>query len=299
MLAVAASWLLGFLPWILAGLDTERMTGGPFAPDQGLAGVRTPVPMAAEHTLELLFGAHLGALAAVLLSRVGGRSWRRALLVAGLVPVLAVVLGAWSARLVADQADGAFATDDRVLTGLQAVHVAGAVSGALLGLLVLAVPPAVRLVLLAAPALLLQSWVSAAWVAVAGFPETLVPTPPLLWVPSAVSAGVLGVVAGLCLRRWVDLWAVVPAVVLGFAVEAALPVLVLVEDRLRPGSGLGASGLGELTGLAADGMRSTLSSPDVHRWWVWTLAAVTAVVVRAVLTARSHRERPRADPDAG
>ncbi len=293
--AAALWWLVGFLPWLAHGLHHPGLTGGPFAPDQGVGGVRTAVPLLAEDLLALVSMAVLGGAVAGLLTRVGPRlGVPRAVTVGAVVAGVTVACGialAQSRRALADGGTGQFATDDRVLGALQLVAAASTALGVLAGALAALGPVVVRATALAVPVALLPTWL-----------QQLVVTPePALWTWGwALAMGLaLGVsVAGVAWRflGWI------PAAALAWTAQAAVPAILVAGTRIRPGSGL-AHDVWAPVEVGMEVLRAALTTVEAHRPGGWLAALLLGAVVAGALGWRErtgHDKTPaRAGSDGG
>jgi hypothetical protein len=284
LLAAAAGtawWLVGFLPWLTGGLRREELTGGPFSPDQGLGPVRMAIPLIPEELVLLLTMALLGGVLAGTLAR-SCRSLplvAASVVVAGVAPVGLVAL-VQARGAVARGASGEFASDDRVLTALQAVAVGSTAVGLGLGLLVALGPVALRATTLAAPAVLLPIWL-----------EALLPG-ETTQITKWLFAVTLGLAFGLSVSRtprqalgWV------PAAVVAWSTQAAVPALDAGGYLIRPGSGLAANPWYPAE-VGRDVFEAVFTTSAAHLPTAWLLA----LVVGCAVAAMRRRNRQPASP---
>lgn len=279
--AAAAWWFVGFLPWVTGRLRRAGLTGGPYAPDQGLDPVRMAVPLVAEELVGLVVMALLGGVLAGALVGLCRERLAAAMPAVLVGVVAAVVLTLVQARrAVSDGATGEFATDDRVLGALQAIVATSTAAGVLLGFAAVLGPPLGRATALAVPAAVLPSWI-----------EDLLPGDT-----SAASPWLLALTLGLALvssvpsTTWQTL-AWVPAGLLVWTAQSAMPALLVAAGAIRPGTGLDDHPWYPLE-VAVEVFRSAFATPDAHQLRAWAGALFMASAISAVMAL--HRTRPEA-----
>ena len=277
VLSAVLFWVVGFLPWVLAGFSlTVAQAHGPAA---GTAGVRLAVPLVVTRLPELV----ASALVAGVLAGLVPIAFPRLSRLLGVVVTGSIVLATTSVVLVVSRraleqrASAQFAADERVVQGLVLTVVCAAVLGLAVGL-----AATIRHGLVAV----------AAGLVAAALPVWLAAL-PVLAPGSGVQllAGValaVGLVVSVHRTRWaVLLWPVGLGLAwLGVPLAAAAGY---GATHLRPSSGAGFVSL--LRG-AVDAAAGALG-PDAQTWWPWAIAVVLAVA--SLVVARARR-RPQPAP---
>ncbi|MDM7830087.1 hypothetical protein [Cellulomonas edaphi] len=284
LLALAAGtlwWVAGFLPWIVHGLRTAVLTGGPFAPDQGVAVLRMAVPLVAEALPSLVTMAVLGGVVAGLVARRGAGSRVAASGAAlGGVAVAATIALAQS-RSAAGSAAGAFASDPRVVAALTVIAVLATTCGVVAGLAAAFGPVWLRPIVLVAPAVLLPGWI-----------EQLLPGDQSAAAPWLFAVAV-GLLLGTSVTRGRDALSWAPAAAVGWVTQAALPALVVVSSSIRPGYGLDDNPWLPAQ-IGREVFRAALTEPTAH-WpaaWAWALLLGAAVATARVSGLLGGRREP-------
>jgi len=280
VLAAVVFWVVGFLPWVLAGFALPG--GDATGPAAGLAGVRLAVPLVVTRLPELA----AESLAAGVLAGLVPIAFPRLSRLLGVVVTGSVVLATASAVLVVSRralelhAPAEFASDTRVVQGL----VLTVVTGALLGLAV-GLAATVRHGLVAVAAGIVAAMLPVWFVA-------LVPSAGRLGAEAVAGAALAaGLAVSVHRTRWsLLLWPLgVAAAWLGAPLAAATRY---GATHLQPG---GATEVGPLlrgaTRAAADAL-----APAAQPWWAWAAAVVVGL---AWLTVhRPPREEPAGVPAA-
>lgn len=291
MVVASAAWLLGHLPWVLAGFSWSTTEAAPVgSSSEGLAGVRLTIPLVAAFLPSLVAFTAIGAVAAtlvplVLTTRASGHRVP-AVVVSLVVLVLTTSLVTLMARSsIEEHAADAFAGDPRVLRGLVLVVVVttalGAVLGALASVQIGFLPLAAAVV-----AGQLPVWVSGFLVDHDHGPDAVrTATQVSNWLVCAT----LAVAFVLSVRRsaaWTALWPVAIAIV-----WVATPFRIMtiqLAGQLRPSSGLPDS-LPDILQGGLDVFRASFWDAPQTRWpWLLALAAglVWLAVERVVLATR-------------
>ena len=270
VLSAVVFWIVGFLPWVLAGFALPAAQA--HGPAAGLAGVRLAVPLVVTRLPELV----ASALVAGVLAGLVPIAFPRLSRLLGVVVTGSIVLGTLSAVLVVSRraleqhASAQFAADQRVVQGL----VLAAVCAAALGLVVgLAATVRHGLVAVAAGlvAAALPAWLAALPLVAPGSVVQLV----------AGVALAVGLVVSVHRTSWSALlWPVGLGLAwLGAPLAAAS---AYGATHLRPGI---EAGTGPLLRGAADAARARLG-PDGQAWWPWATAIVVAVACLVVARGR-------------
>lgn len=299
MVVASAAWLLGHLPWVLAGFSWSTTEAAPVgSSSEGLAGVRLTIPLVAAFLPSLIAFATIGAVAAtlvplVLTTRASGHR-----VPAVVVSLFALVLTMSVVTLMArssieTHAADAFAGDPRVLRGLVLVVAGttalGALLGALASLQIGFLPLAAAVV-----AGQLPVWVSGFLVDHDHGPEAVrTATQVSNWLVFAT----LAVAFVLSVRRsaaWTALWPVAIAIL--WVATPFRIMTVQLAGQLRPSSGLPDT-LPDILQGGLDVFRASFWEAPQTRWpWLLALAAglVWLAVERVVLaTRRKSPETPR------
>lgn len=134
VLSAVVFWIVGFLPWVLAGFALPAAQA--HGPAAGLAGVRLAVPLVVTRLPELV----ASALVAGVLAGLVPIAFPRLSRLLGVVVTGSIVLGILSAVLVVSRraleqhASAQFAADQRVVQGLVLAAVCAAALGLVVGL---------------------------------------------------------------------------------------------------------------------------------------------------------------------
>lgn len=254
--AAAGWWVVGFLPRVVRG-----EAPGPLA----------AAPMATLVSFCLIGGVAGGAVA-------GLRRDRRT------AAEGAVVLGVVAAALVGlALASPEAAQDQRVTTGLRVIGALVTVVGLGLGLLAALGPAVLRGAALTAPAVCLPGWL-----------DELLPGELDVTVGRVVLALALAGALAVTVRRSAyELVGWLPAWLVGWTMQAALPALVTVAVYIRPGYGL--DDATSLVPVGWDYLKAAWRTPDAHQPVAWVGGALLALLVVAWrLWARSRA--PQAEP---
>lgn len=267
LLAVVASWLLGYLPWVIDGF---RLSGRSttLLGNEGLDGVRLVIPLIAGELTTLIAFAALGAVATTLLPLAFVEIPRTlGVVVAALVLALTTLVLTFIARAsILDHAPGAFSGDERVLDGLvlgvfavtAAAGFVGCVASVQVGFLPLATAIAVGQ---------LPVWLGHLGDGSAGSGP----------VHDLVALVMLSAAFVISVRRsagWIAGWPLALAVV-----WVATPLRIgttAVADRLRPGAGL-EHNLSDVFSEGYDVFRASFWHAH-QSWWPGVAAAGIGVV---------------------
>jgi hypothetical protein len=247
-------WVVGFLPRVVHG-------EGPGPMDPSLLSL-------------LVVFAFLGGF-------VGGATAglrRDRPVAAGLLAVAGAVV-ALAVGVVVMGGDPTF--NDRVVTGLRAITAVMTGLGLLCGLLATLGPAVLRGTALAAPAVCAPGWLANL------LPGQLDPT-----VARWILGLCLGAALALTVRRSpLGLVGWLPAGVLAWATQSALPAFVAVGPMIHTGSGL--DDVSPLVEAGRDYFHAAWTTPDAHDLPAWVIAVVVG------LLAAAWRLRPRTSvPDA-
>lgn len=293
VVVAASSWLLGHLPWVLAGFSWSTTDAAPVgSSSEGLAGVRLTIPLVAAFLPSLVAFTVIGAVAATLVPLVlttraaGHRVPAVVVSLVALVLTMSVVTLMARSSIEAHAAD-AFAGDPRVLRGLVLVvagtTVLGAVLGALASLQIGFLPLAAAVV-----AGQLPVWVGGFLVDHDHGPDALRTAEQVTdWLVFAT----LAVAFVLSVRRsaaWTTLWPVAIAIL--WVATPFRIMTVQLAGQLRPSSGLPDT-LPDILQGGLDVFRASFWDAPQTRWpWLLALAVglVWLVVERIVLATRNR-----------
>jgi hypothetical protein len=236
-LAVVGWWVLGFLPWLVSGLQVSAVAGRLGGSGEGTSGLLMPLPLVAQTLPELVAcGLVAGTVAGLLPILVTHVPRPVVVIEVWLVVLVTAVLACLvSARRIQQAAAGLFAADSRVLTGLCAAFLAALVLGLLAGTV------AVHWHGLAAVAAALVAGTMRVWVA-AFVPPGRLDAETIARIAAVLLAVILG--AGLVVsvhrsRAWLLAWPVALATL--WITGPALTAVGYLTALLRPSSGLPAS----------------------------------------------------------
>lgn len=291
MVVASAAWLLGHLPWVLAGFSWSTTEAAPVgSSSEGLAGVRLTIPLVAGFLPSLVAFTTIGAVAAtlvplVLTTRASGH--RVPAVVVSLVALVLTtsVVTVTARSSIETHAADAFAGDPRVLRGLVLVVAGstalGAVLGALASLQIGFLPLAAAVV-----AGQLPVWVSGFLVDHDHGPEAVRTAAQMSnWLVFAT----LAVAFVLSVRRsaaWTALWPV--AIGILWVATPFRIMTIQLAGQLRPSSGLPDT-LPDILQGGLDVFWASFWEAPQTRWpWLLALAAglVWLTVERVVLPTR-------------
>ena len=272
LLSAVLFWIVGFLPWVLAGFALPAAQA--HGPAAGMAGVRLAVPLVVTRLPELV----TSSLVAGVLAGLVPIAFPRLSRLLGVVVTGSIGLGTTSAVLVVSRraleqhASAQFAADQRVVQGLVLAVVGAAVLGLAVGL-----AATVRHGLVAV----------AAGLVAAGLPVWLAALPwlepgPVVQLLAGVTLAV-GLVVSVHRTRWsMLLWPVGLGLAwLGAPLAAASGY---GATHLRPSSG---AGVGAMLRGAANAASARLGA-DGQPWWPWAMALALAVAW-LILIRRNRR----------
>lgn len=289
-LAAIVWWVVGYFPWLAAGLGSSasasRRVGG-----SSLGGERLAVPLTSSSMSLLVLGALVGGVAAGMLGLVARPSRRGRTAMATLtgVGVAVMVAGGQAALAARVGSPEEFSADPRVLTGLCVVLGLTALVGWAFGACAPLGGPGAGIALAvlagATPAWLLTSLTSLTELFGAspmGQQGTVGTT--TVWLGGAVLAVALAVIGVRPPHRLIW-WPV--AVLVAWAVSPVLTAVAYLEQLIRPGTGFDRF-LGETIQATALVLKSAaaLGARPLAPW-------VTATAIGAVLALTLPRLRPQ------
>lgn len=296
-LAAILWWVVGYFPWLAAGLggaaSASRRVGGSY-----LGGQRLAVPLTSSSMSLLVLGALVGGVAAGMLALVArpNRRGRTAMATLAGVGVAVMLAGGQAAMGAHVGSPEEFSADPRVLAGLCVVLGLTALMGWALGACATLGGPgagiALSVVAGAAPTWLLTSLIS-----VTG----LFGTSPIgqlgsvgtmtVWLGGAVLAVALAVIGVRPPHRLIW-WPV--GVLVAWAVSPVLTAVAYLEQLIRPGTGFPRF-FGETFQALVQVLKSAaaLGARPLAPW-----VAATAVGAVLALTVPRLRPRPSTAPSA-
>jgi len=288
-LAVLGWWILGYLPWLVSGLQVSAGAGAMGSSAEGTSGLVMPLPFVASALPELVACGIVGGVVAGLLP-IAVTHVSRALVVLevwAVVVVTALIAAAITAQQVRHAASGLFAADSRVLAGLGAAFFAALALGLLAGSI------SVHWHGFTAIAAALVAGTMRTWVA-AFVPPGRLDASTISWIAAVLVALVLG--AGLVVsvhrsRTALLAWPVALAVL--WLTGPALTAVNYLTALLRPSSGLPGT-LHEHLRAAGDVFGQAIG--HTHPSF---LAVAVALAAGAASVVHHHRRSGTAAEDPG